>query len=469
MAEQVSSADAISDAMNGMDVEATMLDDDGEMMVEDDGDDDGGGDDGDDGDLEEDDDNEENHDDDEEEEEEVPVEDLAAHVLEAHSDSVYACAICPQTLAVLTGGGDDKAFLFRTSDRFQQPIVLDGHTDSVTCVGFSHDGQLAATGSYDGRVQIWVSATGARERLLEGPSDVEWLQWHPKGDVLLAGAQDGTCWMWLARSGECLRVFAGHDGAVLCGTFTCDGKGLATGSADGTVRVWAPKKGTCKHTFGPETTAASGQFTSGAVTMLAAHPSDPDLLIAAAEDGCAAVLHLKSKRVVALLPHSTQVSDKNVHLSAADRRAELEDDLDAGASLAVVAVGLAAAPPTWAATGGVDGALKIWDFSGTAPRCRASCAHGAAVTALQWHPSEPRLYSSSADRCVRLWDARSGVCLHVLTGHGDVVLALSVAFSHHRVDLSAEQKGASTDVVLSAGDDHTARVFDVDVAALQAA
>ena len=85
-------------------------------------------------------------------------------------------------------------------------------------------------------------------RTLEGPGDVEWLAWHPKGDVVLCGACDGTLWMWLATSGACMRVFAGHDGAVLCGGFTCDGKKIVSGSADGSLaRVWNPRKGQCAH------------------------------------------------------------------------------------------------------------------------------------------------------------------------------------------------------------------------------
>ena len=50
------------------------------------------------------------------------------------------------------------------------------------------------------------------------------------------------------------------------------------------------------------------------------------------------------------------------------------------------AVGFYATHP-WVATGGTDGALKIWDsVSGT---CRHTCAHPGAVTRLEWHPAAP--------------------------------------------------------------------------------
>ena len=43
--------------------------------------------------------------------------------------------------------------------------------------------------------------------ILEGPSEsVDWIDWHPKGNVVVAGSSDSTCWMWKAKLGECLQV-----------------------------------------------------------------------------------------------------------------------------------------------------------------------------------------------------------------------------------------------------------------------
>lgn len=55
--------------------------------------------------------------------------------------------------------------------------------------------------------------------------------------------------MWLAHNGQCVQVFAGHDGGITCGGFTGDGGSVFTGGEDGTVRLWAPKTGKCRHVF----------------------------------------------------------------------------------------------------------------------------------------------------------------------------------------------------------------------------
>jgi angio-associated migratory cell protein len=209
--------------------------------------------------------------------------DMAHVVMANHTDSVYVSAVHPTDPAVVvTGGGDDRAFLWRydlssadasTESRVVQCIELAGHTDTVTSVGFNYDGSAILTGAYDGTVRTWDSATGGLRLVLDGPEDVEFAQWHSKGNAIVAGSKDGTIWMWLAHDGQCVQVFAGHDGAVSTGTFTSDGKLVCSGGEDGSIRVWAPKTGACKHVFDDK----AGH--EGLVTCIASSPKDPELLI----------------------------------------------------------------------------------------------------------------------------------------------------------------------------------------------
>ena len=58
-----------------------------------------------------------------------------------------------------------------------------------------------------GRVSIWESSSGRCVHSLEGPGEsVEWVAWHPRGDVVLAGSEDFTAWMWNAQSGDMMQV-----------------------------------------------------------------------------------------------------------------------------------------------------------------------------------------------------------------------------------------------------------------------
>lgn len=218
----------------------------------------------------------------------------ASQVLSHHSDSVYAVALAAADegrMRVALGSGDDTGSVttVRLSDGERATVKLEGHTDTVATVAFNSDGSLLATGGYEGLVkvrerraqwtgrravadaaggtQIWEAETGALKQTLEGPgSEIEWVRWHPKGPVVIAGSGDGTAWMWLATDGTCMQVFAGHEDAVTCGCFNGTGRMVCTGSADGTVRVWKPKTGTAHHVF------RGHGWHEGPIIALAAQP-----------------------------------------------------------------------------------------------------------------------------------------------------------------------------------------------------
>ena len=50
----------------------------------------------------------------------------------------------------------------------QEIALLTGHTDWVTSVSFSPDGNTLASGSRDNTVRLWDATTGARKRILTG-------------------------------------------------------------------------------------------------------------------------------------------------------------------------------------------------------------------------------------------------------------------------------------------------------------
>eukprot|EP00887_Chlorella_sp_A99_P001893 scaffold18.g1893.t1 len=350
-------------------------------------------------------------------------EDDSLHTWEGHAGGVYAVAwspVAPDTVA--TGGGDDKAFVWRVGqDAFEATggafLELAGHADTVGCLGFSGDGALLATGGMDGRVKVWEPATGRCAATLEGPGDaVEWLAWHPRGNILLAGAADFTAWMWLAQTGACMQVFIGHSGPVTCGGFTPDGKLVVTGGGEGdaSLRVWSPKTGACS------LTVAGHPYHTAGLTSLDLHP-DSTAAISGSEDGTAKVVNLHSGRVVATL--AGHAEDSSVEGVAFSRHL-----------------------PAVAMSGGLDGALIAWDVATAQPR--ATCQHPEGVTRLVEHPTQPLVVTGCMDGGVRCWDERTGACVRTWRGHRDAVQALAVS--------------ADGRLVMSGSEDQSARVFSLE-------
>jgi WD40 repeat protein len=82
-------------------------------------------------------------------------------------------------------------------------------------------------------------------------------------------------------------------------------------------------------------------------------------------------------------------------------------------------------------TGGNDNAVRVWSASKLGAGAQELQGHGAAVKALAWSPhARGRLATGggTADRCIKLWNASTGVNLNsVDTGSQVCALAWSSA------------------------------------------
>lgn len=71
-----------------------------------------------------------------------------------HKGSVFAVCTHPTAPLAASGGEDDLGYIWDLTTG-AEIVKLTGHTDSVTSVAFSSDGEYIATGGMDGKVRIW--------------------------------------------------------------------------------------------------------------------------------------------------------------------------------------------------------------------------------------------------------------------------------------------------------------------------
>ena len=300
-----------------------------------------------------------------------PPSDDSVAVVTKHTAPVFSCAWSPSSPNVFaTGGGDDVAMLHVVSDASTPKagappvsvtsVELKSHTDTVSSLAFNHDGSLLASGGLDGKACVWNVADGKCVQNMEGPGGgLEWVRWHPKGNVLLAGSEDFTAWMWNAGDGQLMQVFSGHSASVSCGGFAPDGKTVATGSFDGSCRLWAPRTGECVTLF------MGHPYHDGPVTCLDFHPCTEGLIMTGSEDNTARLISGVSGKVLGSLIAHTETLE---------------------------CVGMSGDFP-FAASGGIDQKLVVWDLNTLQPR--NTLAHDKAVSNLKWIPGTACLY-----RCV---------------------------------------------------------------------
>eukprot|EP00559_Dactyliosolen_fragilissimus_P008030 CAMPEP_0184870004 /NCGR_PEP_ID=MMETSP0580-20130426/36134_1 /TAXON_ID=1118495 /ORGANISM="Dactyliosolen fragilissimus" /LENGTH=528 /DNA_ID=CAMNT_0027371871 /DNA_START=42 /DNA_END=1625 /DNA_ORIENTATION=- len=448
------------------------------------------------------------------------VPDMSIETVESHKpSSVYTISshLSHGHLILVSGGGDDRAFLhklqipFERSTSTTETIPLShSHTDSISCVGINakyvsddlkKTPKYAAVGSYDGTIIIYNPDTGEKIQALDGPTDVEFLSFHPKGgSVLLAGSiADATVWMYHLPTLKCLQVFVGHEcftesGGVTAGCFTPNGKLAVTVGMDGTMKVWAPKTGLCRHTFKLISNEDAGMGgiedagMGGLTCMDVDGGQDGQLAIAGGDNGNAYVVHIQGKKLVATLRHfdalapgtTSQPPRNGMGLENSDDMSE-GDPMTLMISVESVKFAPKAINPNWVATGGIDGRVKIWDLShGDGGQSRqvcyirnqmeeegltsstpdSNCAGG--VTKLLWHPTLPLVFASYTDGVVRLWDARDGNLVHSLTGG-----AINQEFSQIN-DLSVEyvtneMENSDIAIVVTAIDDGTSKIYKINI------
>lgn len=192
-----------------------------------------------------------------------------------------------------------------------------GHFDSMNCIAYTHDGSKVATGSDDGKIKVWDTASGhcivtfadhtsgvtaievprmkrnvAFTASLDGTVRVydlvryrnfrtftapERLQFNclavdTSGEVVAAGSLDSfDIHLWSVQTGQLLDRLSGHEGPISAVAFAPQSSMLVSASWDKTIRVW--------DVFGRSAQVEPLQMTSD-VQALAIRPDGKELCAA---------------------------------------------------------------------------------------------------------------------------------------------------------------------------------------------
>jgi WD40 repeat protein/serine/threonine protein kinase len=195
--------------------------------------------------------------------------------LRGHSATVQSLAFSPDGRLLASGSQDHTIRLWELSrwkaGEPQPPSrVISGHLDHVWSLAFSPDGsRLASSGSRDGLLILWDTATGNKINSLAGPSR-KWplVAFSPDGATVAAGSEDGAVNFWDARTGRRQEPLYFGDRMVRAVAFSPDGRVLAAGD-DRNVVLFDCK--TCQrlYTFPRETLCTNLVFSQDSKTLLA--------------------------------------------------------------------------------------------------------------------------------------------------------------------------------------------------------
>jgi WD40 repeat protein len=122
-------------------------------------------------------------------------------------------------------------------------VELEGHGDDVSSVSVGPDGTIASA-SADGTVRLWDLGARACVRVLAGHDGAVLSVCHV-GDHIVSGGQDGTVRVWRSSAGGDVLALRGHDGPVQCVRAVPGGARVVSAGDDGAIRVWDLATGLC--------------------------------------------------------------------------------------------------------------------------------------------------------------------------------------------------------------------------------
>lgn len=150
--------------------------------------------------------------------------------LNKHTSEVFMCAWNPVFTDLLaTGSGDASARIWKMGGKKAQDgygfcrLLLHGNNSvdkknkDVTTLEWSSDGELLATGSYDGVARIWRKDGSIVHTLHGHMGPIFSLKWNKKGTYLLSGSYDKTTIVWnvSGNKGEVKQQFHFHKAPAL--------------------------------------------------------------------------------------------------------------------------------------------------------------------------------------------------------------------------------------------------------------
>jgi WD40 repeat protein len=138
---------------------------------------------------------------------------------------------------LLSSNSNSEIFLIPTVNRGSQ-CRLALKTPSW-CMATFPNGNLLATGTEDGEIQIWELATRLLcDTLPSHQQAITSVTCSPNGTLVVSTSHDSNLCIWDLVQRKCCRIIHHHPQSILFSSFSPCGKLLATGSRDGYVTVF---------------------------------------------------------------------------------------------------------------------------------------------------------------------------------------------------------------------------------------
>jgi len=157
----------------------------------------------------------------------------------AHDDSLWSVAWTAETNKIVTSSVDASVRVWNGETFAAEHQFKGGHLLGVHSVDVSADGALAVSASLDSQICLWDLQAKALLRTIDpGPAEAWKACFSPKGNVLATGSHSGAINLWTVADGSKAASLETKGGFALAVAFSPNGETVACGTEKGAVYVF---------------------------------------------------------------------------------------------------------------------------------------------------------------------------------------------------------------------------------------
>ncbi|MEU8076707.1 caspase family protein [Catellatospora citrea] len=170
---------------------------------------------------------------------------VVARELTGHTDVITSVVFSPDGNTLASGSGDSTVCLWDCATGQPMGKPLTGHSGSVVDVAFDFTGELLASTGDDGKIRLWDVATGRLTRIpIDTGDPAHAVAFSPADGVLASAGIGGSVKLWNPSTGELIRESEQSQSQVIRAlAFSPTGVVLVSGDYAGEIMFWNPSSG----------------------------------------------------------------------------------------------------------------------------------------------------------------------------------------------------------------------------------